>query len=99
MNQFDNDYSFLDVGPSGPQINVCFTNHVNSPGNDIGSRTGISSAEQCQEICKNDRNCKYFVYGSSAFSKTCFLKSDKVAHLTQHNGLIFGPKSCGKPLL
>ena len=78
------------------EINVCYTANVNSAGNDIESRNGVASAEKCQEVCKNNRDCKYFVYGKNDLSGSCFLKSEKVDHLTQHVGLIFGPKECRK---
>ena len=90
--ELENYLLLLEIGT---QIDVCFTNNVNSHGHDIGQRTGISSAQQCQQICKETQNCKYFLYGSSVFPKMCFLKSDKMAHLVQHSGLVFGPRSCG----
>ena len=78
------------------EINVCYTANVNSPGNDVGTRNGVASAEDCQEICRSNPSCNYFVYGKTDFPQTCFLKSEKVDHLTQHVGLIFGPKNCRK---
>lgn len=85
----------LDTAPQ-PQLEVCFTRNVNSPGHDIGLRTGISSANECQQICNSNSNCKYFVYGDTAFPNNCVLKSERVTHLTQYSGLIFGPKTCRK---
>ena len=85
--------SFLDTVA---EINVCYTANVNSPGNDIETRNGITSAEKCQEICENNRDCKYFVYGKTNLAGSCFLKSEKVDHLSQHDGLVFGPKECRK---
>ena len=90
---FDILISLLDDGPID-QINVCFTANVNSPGNDIETRNGIGSVEDCQDICRSNPSCQYFVYGKTHLPGSCFLKSEKVDHLTQQNGLIFGPKEC-----
>ena len=95
---FDIFISFLDDGPID-QINVCFTANVNSPGNDIETRNGVASVEDCQEICRSNPSCSYFVYGKTHLSGSCFLKSEKVDHLTQQNGLLFGPKQCRKLFL
>ena len=88
-------FFLLDTTPQ-QQLEVCFIRNVNSPGHDIGLRTGISSANECQQICNSNSNCKYFVYGDTAFPNNCVLKSERVTHLAQYNGIIFGPKICRK---
>ena len=85
------------VDTEDPTLDVCFTSNVNSAGSDIGSRSGVSSAKECQQICNANSRCKYFVFGKSAYVGKCFLKSDKATHLSQYDGLVFGPKTCGKP--
>ena len=73
---------FLDVEDTeDPTLDICFTSNVNSPGNDIGSRSGVSSAKE---------------FGKSSYVGKCFLKSDKATHFSQHDGLVFGPNTCGK---
>ena len=81
-----------------PTLDVCFTSNVNSAGHDIGSRSGVSSAKECQRICSTNSKCKYFIFGKSAYVGKCFLKSDKATHFSQHDGLIFGPNTCGKQM-
>ena len=86
------------VDTEDPTLDVCFTSNVNSAGHDIGSRSGVSSAKECQRICSTNSQCKYFIFGKSANVGKCFLKSDKATHFSQHDGLIFGPNTCGKQM-
>ena len=77
----------------------CYTNDVDSPGNDLYSLSGVSSVGACQELCNRNDNCQYFMYGSAVSLGTCWLKYGRVTTLTPYNGLIFGPKLCGTRIL
>ena len=77
----------------------CYTNDVDSPGNDIYSLSGVSSVGACQQHCNLKDNCQYFMYGSAVSLGTCWLKYGRVTTLTPYNGLIFGPKLCGTRIL
>ena len=85
--QFINDIGNILLG--------CYTNDVDSPGNDIYSLGGVSSVGACQEQCNLKDNCQYFMYGSAVHLGTCWLKYERTTILTPYNGLIFGPKLCG----
>ena len=75
----------------------CFYNDLDSPSPeyDVQWTDGISSAAKCQELCKNNRDCNYFSYGSTTHHGKCWLKSEKATSLISHPGIIFGPKICG----
>ena len=73
----------------------CFDNDLDSPDHNVYLTDGISSAAKCQELCKNNRDCNYFTYGSTAYPGKCWLKSKKATSLVSHPGIIFGPKICG----
>ena len=77
----------------------CYTNDVDSTGNDIYSLSGVSSVGACQELCNRNDNCKYFMYGSAVSLGTCWLKYERTTTLTPYNGLIFGPKMCGTRII
>ena len=73
----------------------CFNYNVDSAGHDLETKVGISSIHACQELCKSNSDCNYFLFGYKAAEGTCWLKTEKVATFTSYEGLVFGPKTCG----
>ena len=73
----------------------CFNYNVDSAGHDLETKVGISSIHACQELCKSNSDCNYFLFGYTAAEGTCWLKTEKVATFTSYEGLVFGPKTCG----
>ena len=73
----------------------CFYNDLDWPDHNVHWTEGISSAVECQELCKNNRECNYFTYGRTAHHGKCWLKSKKATSLISSPGIIFGPKICG----
>ena len=64
-------------------------------GSDIDFKKDIPSVADCQELCKNNDECKYFLYGETGIhSKNCWLKNEIAESLTPLEGMIFGPKTC-----
>ena len=79
----------------------CFTNNVDSPGNDVRTFIGTPSAEECQQLCQKDSRCKYFMFKARfvwGFINACWLKSQKAETLRPKSGFVLGPKCCSKLL-
>jgi len=78
----------------GPKTCDCFNYNVDSAGHDLEKKVGIPSIHACQELCKGNSDCNYFLFGYTAEEGTCWLKKEKVASFTSYEGLVFGPKVC-----
>ena len=57
----------------------------------------VVSPQDCQALCKGHKECSYFVLNTKDLK--CYLKNEISQHLTSYDGLIFGPKQCGKILV
>ena len=83
----------------------CFLLGVDYDGNDIhGNVARTDSATDCQALCKNVANCEQFSWvgsdltynsGLKGKERQCRLK-DKVGKGSIVDGVISGPKECGR---
>ena len=75
----------------------CFLKDTNIDAgtNDLLTESGITSPDQCQEMCQGDSQCKSFVWHSG---KNCYLKTGSMKNAKQSKDVnsISGPKQCGK---
>ena len=83
--------------PNVRRLLECLIREVDSFGSDIkdGYSKNISSVTDCQELCKNNDECKYFLYGETGIhSGSCWLKDAIAESLIPLEGTVFGPKTC-----
>ena len=80
-------------------ILACFEVDIGYDGNGIeGTAAKVRTKEECQQRCKDEENCKVFVYVTEGYHdkrehKMCYLKAADVGKKALE-GLISGPKTC-----
>jgi len=82
---------------SGPS-ECCFDYDTDYFGSDIAAELDVDSAEDCQNICADNPDCKYFTYITAESDRTdihnkCHLKSDAAGE-TEAVGMVSGPVTC-----
>ena len=77
----------------------CYEENIDySPGNHFKVHLDIAHAEDCQLLCQQDPNCKYWTYGEESWHKSwlrrrCWLKNVK-ENVEPYVGVTSGPKNC-----
>ena len=64
-------------------------------GSSINEGTKVESAQECQELCQNNNECKAFTLETTAANSKCWLKHDGSKRKAQLLA-ISGPKNCRK---
>ena len=82
---------------------LCFEENIDFLGHDLGSVPSVATAEDCQVICQQNAECRYWTYGHSGenypYSGHCFLKYTK-ANVGTLVAVTSGAKNCsGKKYL
>ena len=88
-----------NVTPQPRALNCFQENTVVGRGNRnrAGRVANVHSAEDCQEICKRVRVCKFFVWNSPKKQRNgfvCFLKKNDRNKRTNIIGRVSGPRTC-----
>ena len=48
----------------------CFSNNIDYNGGDITSSRGVHSIQECQDLCKENKECEYFTVQKSMSSRS-----------------------------
>ena len=75
----------------------CYEENIDySPGNHFKVHLDIAHAEDCQLLCQQDPNCKYWTYGEASWQqpRRCWLKTVKGIVVPGVVGVTSGPKNC-----
>ena len=69
---------------------ACFDLNIDYYGSDIAASQSVATAEDCQKICQQNDQCRYWtLYGGICFSKNVMTNVGPLAGATS------GPKDCG----
>ena len=77
--------------------NTCFLKDTNIDAgtNDLLTESGITSPDQCQEMCQWESQCWSFVWHKG---NKCYLKTGSMEDAKQYKDVdsVSGPKQCGE---
>ena len=75
-------------------LDDCFEYHIDYESEDLPNKiTGVDSANDCQEFCQKEKNCKYFTFMID--TKECRLKEMR-SQRTKNFESISGKKYCAR---
>ena len=60
---------------------LCYQENIDFLGYDLGSQASVATAEDCQVICQQTHQCRYWTFGhvgsAYVYSGKCFMKYTK----------------------